>query len=110
MYRGTRQIGFARVITDYATFGWICDVFVDEAERGRGIGARLMTAILEEPRLRGVRRLLLATRDAHDLYRRHGFEPLVNPERWMQRSGGSESGRPPRPDVRGTVPNKRPGV
>jgi GNAT superfamily N-acetyltransferase len=92
VYRGDRQIGFARVITDYATFGWVCDVFVDEAERGGGIGGRLIDAIVTEPRLQGLRRLVLATRDAHDLYRRHGgFVPLVHPERWMQHSGDSES-------------------
>ena len=91
MYRGERQIGFARVVTDYSTFGWVCDVFVDESERGQGIGSRLMQAIVDDPRLRGLRRLVLATRDAHEVYRRHGFVPLANPDRWMQHSGDSES-------------------
>jgi GNAT superfamily N-acetyltransferase len=82
---GSRQVGFARVITDGVTFGWVCDVFVDEAERGRGVGDLLMATIAADPRLAGLRRLVLATRDAHGLYERHGFGPLVHPERWMER-------------------------
>jgi GNAT superfamily N-acetyltransferase len=84
-YRGARQVGFARVITDGATFAWVCDVFVDEAERGRGVGDSLMAAIVADPRLQGLRRMILSTRDAHGLYARHGFEPLATPERWMER-------------------------
>ena len=84
-YRGSRQVGIARVITDFATFGWVCDVFVDEAERGSGVGGRLMEAITSDPRLRDLRRILLATRDAHELYARYGFAPLAAPERWMER-------------------------
>jgi GNAT superfamily N-acetyltransferase len=84
-YRGSRQVGVARVVTDFATFGWICDVFVDETERGRGVGGRLMAAITSDPRLRDLRRLVLATRDAHELYARYGFTPLVQPDRWMER-------------------------
>lgn len=80
-----RQVGFARVVTDEATFGWICDVFVDEGWRGRGIGSRLIAEVVADPRLSTLR-MLLATRDAHEVYRRHGgFEPLRNPERWMER-------------------------
>src|SRR4030095_4575132 len=82
---GRRQVGFARVITDFATFGWVCDVFVDESARGRGVGGALMAAITSEPRLRDLRRVLLATRDAHELYARYGFRPLGQPERWMER-------------------------
>jgi GNAT superfamily N-acetyltransferase len=81
---GDRQVGFARVITDGVTFAWVCDVFVDEAERGRGIGDLLIGSITKDPRLAGLRRVMLATRDAHGLYERHGFVPLVSPERWMQ--------------------------
>jgi GNAT superfamily N-acetyltransferase len=81
---GDRQIGFARVVTDGVTFGWVCDVFVDEAERGRGVGDLLMATIAGDPRLVGLRRLILATRDAHGLYARHGFAPLSAPERWME--------------------------
>jgi len=86
VYAGDRQVGIARVITDGATFGWLCDVFIDEAWRGRGLGAWLVETIVADVRLATLRRLALATRDAHDLYRRHGgFEPLSNPERWMTR-------------------------
>ncbi len=84
---GDRQVGFARLITDGVTFAWVCDVFVDEAERGRGIGDLLIGAIVGDPRLADVRRVVLATRDAHGLYGRHGFVPLVSPERWMQLRG-----------------------
>ena len=80
-----RQVGFARVITDGVTFGWVCDVIVDEAERGRGIGYLLMATIAADSRLAELRRLVLATRDAHGLYERHGFVPLSAPERWMER-------------------------
>ena len=84
-FDGDRQVGFARVVTDQATFAWVCDVFVDEGWRGRGVGALLIEAIVADPRLEGVR-MVLATRDAGDLYREHGdFRPLANPERWMER-------------------------
>jgi GNAT superfamily N-acetyltransferase len=85
-HRNGRQIGFTRVITDGATFAWVCDVFVDEEERGRGVGSRLIAAVVADPRLAGLRRIVLATRDAHEVYRRFGFEPLAAPERWMERS------------------------
>ena len=82
---GGRQVGFARVVTDEATFAWVCDVFVDEAWRGQGIGSRLVAAIVADPRLASLR-MLLATSDAHEVYRRHGgFMPLADPERWMER-------------------------
>jgi GNAT superfamily N-acetyltransferase len=88
-FEGDRQVGFARVITDGVTFGWVCDVFVDEAERGRGVGDLLMATIAADPRLAGLRRLVLATKDAHGLYERHGFGPLVHPDRWMERQRAS---------------------
>jgi GNAT superfamily N-acetyltransferase len=81
------QVGFARVVTDEATFAWICDVFVDESARGLGVGKALMAAIVGDPRLAGLKRLLLATGDAHGLYARFGFEPLEHPEMWMARAG-----------------------
>jgi GNAT superfamily N-acetyltransferase len=84
-YADGRQVGFARVVTDEATFAWICDVFVDETVRGHGVGKRLMTAIMEEPRLAGLGRMLLATQDAHGLYAGFGFEPLGEPDKWMIR-------------------------
>ncbi len=86
VYVQDQQVGFARVVTDYATFARLCDVFILEAHRGRGLGKRLVEAVVAHPALRGLGRLLLATRDAHALYRRHGgFEALQAPERWMER-------------------------
>jgi len=83
-----KQVGFARVITDYATFAWLCDVFVLESHRGKGLGKWLVEAVVNHPDLQGIKRILLATRDAHELYRRYGgFEMLEAPERWMARSG-----------------------
>ena len=80
-----RQVGFARVVTDLATFGWVCDVFVDESERGQGVGGELMRAIATHPELRDLKRLVLSTRDAQSFYAGFGFEPLEHPERWMVR-------------------------
>lgn len=84
-YLGGRQVGFARVVTDRATFAWLCDVFVVESERSRGIGKRLIEAVVAHPDLQGLRRFHLATRDAHGLYARFGFTPLAQPERHMER-------------------------
>ncbi len=78
------QVGFARVVTDRATFAWICDVIVSPEARGKGVGKALMDAITAHPELEGVR-LLLATRDAHSLYEKYDFKPLPEPEMWMQR-------------------------
>ena len=78
-----KQIGFARVVTDWATFAWLCDVYVLEGYRGRWLGDWLVASVLEHPDLRGLRRIVLDTRDAHGLYRRDGFEQLQTPERWM---------------------------
>ena len=79
-YEGGRQVGFARVITDYATFAYLADVVVDEAARGRGIGQRMMKTILAHPDLQGLRRWLLVTRDARSLYERFGFtDPSGSP-------------------------------
>ena len=85
VYDGKRQVGLARIVTDYTTFAWLCDVFVDEAYRGQGIGKWLMATILDHPGLARIRRFLLATRDAHGLYRQFGFIDLNAPERWMER-------------------------
>lgn len=74
----------ARVVTDRATFGWVCDVFVDEAFRAQGLGKRLMAYLQGHPDLQGFRRLHLATRDAHGLYRQFGFTGLTNAENWME--------------------------
>lgn len=83
LYYGTEQAGFARVITDYATFAYVSDVFILEAHRGNGLAHWLMQVILRHPRLQGLRRWMLATRDAHEIYRRVGFEPLPKPEMFM---------------------------
>jgi GNAT superfamily N-acetyltransferase len=84
LYKQRQQIGFARVVTDRATFAWICDVFILEAYRGHGLGKWLMDAVVAHPALRTVKRLLLATRDAHGLYLRQGFAPLADPARFME--------------------------
>ncbi len=81
---GTRQVAFARVTTDRATFAYLADVFVDEDYRGLGYSKILMEAVLAHPDLQGLRRFVLATRDAHDLYRRYGFTPLKSPDLFME--------------------------
>ena len=85
IYKEKQQIGFARVITDYATFAWIADVFVLEEFRGRGLSKWLMEVMINHPELQGFRRWVLATKDAHELYRKYGFIELLHPERWMER-------------------------
>jgi GNAT superfamily N-acetyltransferase len=80
-----RQAGFARVVTDYATFAWVADVFVLPEHRGSGLGKWLMEVILAHPQLQGFRRWVLSTKDAHGLYAQLGFRPLHRPERWMER-------------------------
>ena len=82
-YLGPRQVGFARVVTDRATFAYLGDVFVVPEHRGRGVSKRLVQAVLAHPDLQGLRRFLLATRDAHGLYAQFGFTPLTNPEHFM---------------------------
>lgn len=84
LYVQSKQIGFARVITDYATFAYIGDVFVLESFRGRGLGRWLMECIMQHPRLQGLRRWSLVTRDAHGLYAHFGFEPLKKPQNYME--------------------------
>jgi GNAT superfamily N-acetyltransferase len=88
VYDSDRQIGLARVVTDFATFAWLCDVYILEEYRGRGIGKWLMETILAHPDLQGLRRFLLATRDAQELYSRYGFTSLHNPSRWMEKFDG----------------------
>ena len=84
VYNGSRQVGFARVITDHATFGYLADVFIDENYRGLGLSKWLMQTIMAHPQLQGFRSWQLATRDAHGLYAQFGFKPLENPERIMR--------------------------
>ena len=85
IYEGERQVGFGRVVTDYATFAWVADVFVLEEARGLGLGIWLVEVMLSHPQLQGFRRWSLATKDAHEIYRRFGFSELKRPERWMER-------------------------
>ncbi|MEV7885350.1 GNAT family N-acetyltransferase [Streptomyces sp. NPDC002817] len=77
------QVAYARIITDRATFAWLCDVYVDPSVRGKGIGSALVEAVREELRPFGLRRILLATHDAHGVYEKAGFTPLANPDQWM---------------------------
>jgi GNAT superfamily N-acetyltransferase len=78
------QVAVCRAVSDWATFAWLCDVYVDRAERGRGLGTWMVGVACEEVGARGVRRILLATNDAHGVYAKFGFVPLTNPERWME--------------------------
>ncbi|TWR31745.1 GNAT family N-acetyltransferase [Mucilaginibacter pallidiroseus] len=84
IYKDSNQLGFARVVTDKATFAYLCDVFVLPAHRGIGLSKWLVQFILAHPDLQGLRRWSLATADAHGLYKQFGFSEINNPERWMQ--------------------------
>jgi GNAT superfamily N-acetyltransferase len=79
------QIGFARVTSDHATYGYLQDVWIDQTHRGKGLGKILMTGLFAHPELQGFRRWTLATRDAHGLYQQFGFTPLADPTRLMER-------------------------
>jgi len=81
---GDEQIGFARVITDKAVFAYVADVYVLPEHRGKGLSLRLMEQIIQHPDLQGLRRMMLATKDAHSLYEKFGFKPLAAPERVME--------------------------
>ena len=83
------QVAYARVATDHATFGWLCDVYVDPGHRGRGLGTRLAEAVVARLRPLHLKRVLLSTQDAHDVYARVGFVPAPNPEMFMI-LGGSD--------------------
>lgn len=85
VYDGKRQIGFARVVTDFAIFAYLCDVFVHEDYRGQALGKWMMESILAHPELQGLRRWCLLTRDAHGLYNQFGFTELSDPLRWMEK-------------------------
>jgi len=84
LYEGGRQIGLARVITDKATFAYLCDVYVLEGYRGRGLGKWLMSVVQSHPDLQGLRRFVLLTQDAHGLYQQFGFSQLKEPDRYME--------------------------
>lgn len=96
-FLGDEQVGFARVVTDYATFGYLADVFVLPHHRGRGLSKKLVEALLTHPRLQRLRRWQLVTRDAHALYAQFGFRPLSHPERHMEIS---------RPDIYKSVTDR----
>ncbi|HXB01350.1 MAG TPA: GNAT family N-acetyltransferase [Opitutaceae bacterium] len=83
------QVGLARVISDFATFAWLADVYVLDAHRGHGLSKALMRAVVSHPRLQGLRRFQLVTRDAHNLYAQFGFTPLAHPARQMEKSVAS---------------------
>ena len=84
VYHRAAQVGFARVVTDKSTFALLADLFILSAHRGKGLSKWLMRGIIEHEDLQGLRRLLLLTSDAHDLYRKFGFEELGNPSRFME--------------------------
>jgi GNAT superfamily N-acetyltransferase len=100
LFDGAAQVGLARVVTDYATYAYLCDVYVLESHRGRGLGKWLIECVMAHPQLQGLRRFNLATRDAHGLYAQFGFQPLRQPEVHMEKhkpdiyktaAGGGES-------------------
>ncbi|WP_372789422.1 GNAT family N-acetyltransferase [Paraconexibacter sp.] len=91
------QIGFTRVVTDHATFAWVCDVFVLPHARGRGVGKALIAAVVAHPSVASVRRVMLATEDAHGLYEAFGFRKPDDIYKWLVLRPGSASG-PPAPD------------
>jgi GNAT superfamily N-acetyltransferase len=84
LFDNAEQVGFARVVTDRATYAYLCDVYVLESHRGRDLGKWLIETVMAHPDLQGLRRFQLVTRDAHGLYSRHGFEVPANPERYME--------------------------
>ena len=84
-YDGDVQVGFARAITDHATFAWIADVWVDESVRGQGLGRRMAGWFVDHPRFAGIRRIGLVTADAHGVYEALGFHALLRPDRYMER-------------------------
>ena len=86
VYAGAEQVGFARVISDRASYAYLADVYIEERFRGRGLSKLLMRAVMEHPELQRLRRWILGTRDAHGLYRQFGFTELQRPERWMEKA------------------------
>jgi N-acetylglutamate synthase-like GNAT family acetyltransferase len=84
VYRGQQQVGFARAISDLATFAYLADVFIVPSFRGRRLSRWLMECIVSHPDLQGLRRWMLATKDAHGLYAKFGFTPIKNPDSWME--------------------------
>ncbi len=99
LYRADRQVGFARVVSDFSVFAWLGDVFVLEEERGQGLGKWLVEAVVNHPGLVNLQRFILATNDAHELYRRYGgFDLIPNPECWMTQPPKKSAWNPDKPD------------
>jgi GNAT superfamily N-acetyltransferase len=92
-YQGGTQVGYARAVTDHVHFAWIDDVWVDEAARGQGIARAMVRWFLDHPSFATVGRFALATRDAHSLYEDLGFQPLLRPERWLERLSAEADAR-----------------
>jgi GNAT superfamily N-acetyltransferase len=89
LFDADQQIGFARIVTDGSTVGWICDMFILPSHRGKGLGKWLVECMMEHPDVKGLRRILLNTRDAHNLYKKYaGFRPLLAPESWLEKFSG----------------------
>lgn len=84
LYAGNKQIGLARIVSDYSIFAYLCDVFIHEDYRSQGLGKWLLQTIHEHPDLQGLRRWTLVTRDAHGLYSQFGWKPFEEPDRWME--------------------------
>ena len=84
IYKNKEQVGFARIITDKATFAYLCDVIIHEKHRGQNLSKKLMKVILNHPSLQGLRRICLATKDAHGLYEQFGFKVTETPQNWME--------------------------
>jgi GNAT superfamily N-acetyltransferase len=86
LYDGDQQVGFSRLVTDFATFGWLCDVFLLPSHRGRGLGKWLMECIMEHPDVKVLRRIVLSSRDSKEFYMKHGgFQMLHYPDSWMEK-------------------------
>lgn len=89
LFHHDRQIGYARVISDFSSIAYLGDVFILEEYRGQGHARWLMDTVVSHPGLQGLRRWILLTRDAHGLYRKYGWKPIVNPDKWMERNDAS---------------------
>ncbi len=90
LYDGEKQVGFARIVTDFATVGWMCDVFILPSYQGNGLGKWLVECIVDHPDVKSLRRILLNTRDAHELYIKYaGFRTLLKSESWLERFNDS---------------------
>jgi len=88
LYKNNSMVGFARTISDFTTFAYLADVFINQDERGKGLGKTLVEYILDYPSIKNVGRWMLGTMDAHELYRPYGFSEVANPNRWMERLVG----------------------